>query len=196
MHSAEHAYQMVDYIMSNKCNNFKWYWCAPQLFWLLKSNSQGLSLKPVRFCLPGHSPLAVTPHYMAQLGELQFLRMKGNQTLKPNSTRVCLSAIVDIFICLMSMAETQWEIRTSQPKLTVKSQTVKRSAPTAYNTQMDCHIRFRGIGYYTLGLLFPTQPSAWQDLVWGLSCLVPLAFDYLDKDKKSQSWVMGWYMEG
>lgn len=122
---------------------------------------------------------------MALLGELQFLRMKGNQTLKPNSTRVCLSAIVDIFICLMSMAETQWEIRTSQPKLTVRSQTVKRPAPTAYNTQMDCHIRFRGIGYYTLGLLFPTQPSAWQDWVWRLSCLVLLAVHFLDKDKVS-----------
>ena len=42
--------------------------------------------------------------------------------------RVCLSAIVDIFIYRASKAETQWEIRTSQPELTVRSQTVKRSA--------------------------------------------------------------------
>lgn len=86
--------------------------------------------------------------------------MKGKEKPKPNSTRVCLSAIVDIFICRSSKAETQWEIRTSQPKLTVRSRTVKRSAPPpppCYNTQMDCHIRFRCIGYYTLGLLFPTQ---------------------------------------
>lgn len=107
--------------------------------------------------------------------------MKGKEKPKPNSTRVCLSAIVDIFICCASMAETQWEIRTSQPKLTVRSQTVKRSAtplpslpppPCCYNTQMDCHIRFRCIGYYTLGLLFPTHPSVRQDWVWGLSLLV------------------------
>lgn len=107
--------------------------------------------------------------------------MKGKEKPKPNSTRVCLSAIVDIFIRHASKAETQWEIRTSQPKLTVKSQTVKRSAPhhhhppppaPCYNTQMDCHIRFRCIGYYTLGLLFPTHPSGWRDWVWGLSLLV------------------------
>lgn len=108
-------------------------------------------------------PLAVTPHSMAELAELQLLRMEGNKRLKPNSARVCLSAIADIFICPMSKAETQREIRTSQPKLTVRSQTVKSSAPTASNTQMDGHIRFRGIGYYTLGLLFPSPPSAWQD---------------------------------
>lgn len=44
--------------------------------------------------------------------------------------------------------------------------------PPSYNTQMDCHIRFRCIGYYTLGLLFQTRPSAWRCWVWGLSLLV------------------------
>lgn len=133
-----------------------------------KANSQGLSLKQVKFLLLGRSPLAVTPDFGAKLAELQFLRMKGKEKPKPNSTRVCLSAIVDIFICCASKAETQREIRTSQPKLTVRSQTVKRSASPlttapCYKTQMDCHIRFRCIGYYTLGLLFPTHPSAWRD---------------------------------
>lgn len=99
-----------------------------------KSKSQGLSLKQVKFILLGRSPLAVTPHFGAKLAELQFLRMKGKGKPKPNSTRVCLSAIVDIFICRASKAETQWEIRTSQPKLTVRSQTVKRSAPSTTAT--------------------------------------------------------------
>lgn len=99
-----------------------------------KSKSQGLSLKQVKFILLGRSPLAVTPHFGAKLAELQFLRMKGKEKPKPNSTRVCLSAIVDIFICRSSKAETQWEIRTSQPKLTVRSQTVKRSAPSTTAT--------------------------------------------------------------
>lgn len=154
--------------------------------------SQGLSWEHVKFALLGCRPLAVTPHCSSELAELQFLRMKGNKRLKPNSTRVCLSAIVDIFICPMSKAETQWEIRTSQPKLTARSQAVKSSAPTAYNTQMDCPIRFRGIGYYTLGLLFPTQPSAWQDWVWQLSCLVLLAFEFLDKENKCLRWWDTW----
>lgn len=137
-----------------------------------ESISQGLSLKQVKFLLLGRSPLAVTPDFGAKLAELQFLRMKGKEKPKPHSTRVCLSAIVDIFICCVSMAETQWEIRTSQPKMTVRSQTVKRSAPPprhltppppCYNTQMDCHIKFRCIGYYTLGFLFPTHPTGWRD---------------------------------
>lgn len=54
--------------------------------------------------------------------------MKGKEKPKPNATRVCLSAIVDIFIRRASKAETQREIRTSQRELTVRSQTVKRSA--------------------------------------------------------------------
>lgn len=140
-----------------------------------ESNSQGLSLKQVKFLLLARSTQFVTPHFQPKLAELQFLRMKGKEKPKPNSVRVCLSAIVDIYICSTSMAETQWEIRTSQPKLTVRSQTVKRSGPPThapcYNTQMDCHIRFRCIGYYTLGLLFPTH--TWRDWVWGLSLLVP-----------------------
>lgn len=48
--------------------------------------------------LRGCSPLAVTPLHMEQLAELQFLRMKGNQRVQPDPTRVCLSAIVGIFI--------------------------------------------------------------------------------------------------
>lgn len=137
-----------------------------------------VAVKLSRTVLVRFRPLAVTPHGIAELAELQLLRMEGNKTLKPNSARVCLSAIADIFICPMSKAETQWEIRTSQPELTVRSQTVKSSAPTAYNTQMDCQIGFRGIGYYTLGLLFPAPPPAWQDWVGRLSCLV-LSFPFL-----------------
>lgn len=94
-----------------------------------ESISQALSLKQVKFLLLGRSPLDVTPDFGAKLAELQFLRMKGKEKPKPHSTRVCLSAIVDIFICCVSKAETQWEIRTSQPKMTVSSQTVKRPAP-------------------------------------------------------------------
>lgn len=34
-----------------------------------------------------------------------------------------------------------------------------------YNTEMDCHIRFRSIGYYTLGLRFPARSSTWSDWI-------------------------------
>lgn len=177
--SAKHTYQLLYYIRKRKYNFAVADVATASLIVEVK-----LSRTVLKFRLLRCSPLAVTPHYIAQLAELQFLRMKGNKSLKPNSTRVCLSAIVDIFICPMSKAETRWEIRTSRAKLTVRSQTVKSSAPTAFNTQMDCHIRFRGIGYYTLGLLFPTQPSARQDWVWALSCFILLACEFFHKDNK------------
>lgn len=41
------------------------------------------------------------------------------------------------------------------------------------NTQMDCHIRFRCIGYYTLGLQFPVLSSGWARL--GSSYFSPTA---------------------
>lgn len=91
--------------------------------------------------------------------------MKGKGAPTPDSTRVCLSAIMDIFIRRASKAETQWG-NTNQPTRADSEesdcQEVCYTPPPPsplYNTQMDCHIRFRCIGYYTLGLRFPTHPS-------------------------------------
>lgn len=164
-----HSYALVDKKKSNTKLCLKRKAETKESTFLLKSDSQGLSLRWEKFLLRGRSPPRCNFTLLGEVSWAAVFENEGTGELKPDSTRVCLSAIVDIFIRRASETETRREIRTSQPELTVRSQSVKRSAaapllsPRCHNTQMDCHIRFRRIGYYTLGFLFP-HSSARQDL--------------------------------
>lgn len=195
----------ISFIRTNCCReNFSSH--TPNTNWPVSQpsdgfKSQGLSLKRVKFCLWGRRPLAVTAHFGAALAELRFSEWKESKNRNP-TPRGAACLLLWIFLSAVCLRQRHRDTvgNTNQPTQADSEESDCQAAPpphsspwSRYNTQMDCHIRFRCIGYYTLGLLFPTQPSGWRDPVWGLSLLVLYPLVQLPdvvvwKGKKNYRW--------